>query len=112
MNAMQVLHLVMNRESASGVETFASRLDAQLRKDGCSSQILAEFDLMPEILEDVDVVHIHGLWRPHFHRMAMRAWQQDVPIVWSPHGMLAPWSLRHKGLKKAVRVVVVPEGRP
>lgn len=98
---MNVLHVVMNMDNASGVVTFVRRLVGEHREAGVLSDILTEADMMPEVL-DADVVHIHGLWRPHFHRMLMKAWRQGVPVVWSPHGMLAPWSLKHKWLKKKI----------
>jgi glycosyltransferase involved in cell wall biosynthesis len=30
----------------------------------------------------------------------MHAVETGIPIAWSPHGMLAPWAMRHKGWKK------------
>ena len=50
--------------------------------------------------ERPDIVHIHGIWTPVLHRIAMRAARNGIPIVWSPHGMLAPWAMRHKWWKK------------
>ena len=96
---MKILHLVMNLDEASGVVTFVRRLDQELRKINVVSEVLTETDVLPMTV-DADVVHLHGIWRPHFHRMALKALTQEVPIVWSPHGMLAPWALRHKWLKK------------
>ena len=47
-----------------------------------------------------DVVHIHGIWSPILHRVVVWAAKSKMPIVWSPHGMLAPWAMRHKWWKK------------
>jgi glycosyltransferase involved in cell wall biosynthesis len=47
-----------------------------------------------------DVMHIHGLWSGLLHKAAMFARQNKIPIVWSTHGMTAPWSMRHKWWKK------------
>ena len=47
-----------------------------------------------------DVVHIHGLWTLGLHRVVSKAVSAGVPIVWSPHGMLAPWAMAHKRWKK------------
>ena len=49
-----------------------------------------------------DCVHVHGIWSP---RLAgkFNAWcQRGVPCVVSPHGMLEPWALSHKWLKKKI----------
>ena len=47
-----------------------------------------------------NIVHDHGIWLP-FHRNVSKLCQQyQVPLVISPRGMLEPWSLRHKRIKK------------
>lgn len=47
-----------------------------------------------------DVVHIHGLWTPILHRVLNWANRHGMPVIWSPHGMLAPWAMAHKRWKK------------
>lgn len=47
-----------------------------------------------------DLVHIHALWSPLSHRGICYARKHRIPYVVSAHGMLAPWALRHKWLKK------------
>ena len=49
-----------------------------------------------------DVIHDNGLWLPHNHRVAALARQIGVPRIVSTRGMLEPWAIRHKGLKKQV----------
>lgn len=46
------------------------------------------------------VVHVHGLWTPFEWRACAYARRSGLPLVMSPHGMLEPWALGHKGLKK------------
>jgi len=46
------------------------------------------------------VVHLHGLWDPLFHRVAVAAWKRGLPVVQSTRGMLEPWALSHKRWKK------------
>lgn len=98
---MKILHVAYEMARASGVGTFIRALSSELSKLGVESEIVVETngDLLPETI-DADVVHIHGVWRPYFHRIVMKALAQDVPIVWSPHGMLTPWALKNKRLKK------------
>lgn len=49
-----------------------------------------------------DIVHIHGLWQPVLHKAGVWADNQGSPILWSPHGMLAPWAIKHKWWKKCL----------
>ncbi len=48
------------------------------------------------------VVHIHGLWSPILHKVSVWAKANEMPVVWSTHGMTAPWSMRHKWWKKFI----------
>lgn len=47
-----------------------------------------------------DVLHDNGVWMPHHHRLAALAATLDLPRVVSPRGMLEPWALAHRKLKK------------
>jgi glycosyltransferase involved in cell wall biosynthesis len=49
-----------------------------------------------------DIMHDNGIWLPHNHRLAMLAERRGIPRVVSTRGMLEPWALNHKGLKKKV----------
>ena len=49
-----------------------------------------------------DIIHVHGLWRPHLHKVCVIARHLCIPYVISPRGMLEPWSLAQKRLKKTV----------
>lgn len=46
------------------------------------------------------IVHVHGLWRPELHWAVCEARAKGLPFALQPHGMLEPWALTHKGLKK------------
>lgn len=74
-----------------GVNDYASRQAVPILETGCHLEL---FPFAPDIL------HIHALWDPFLHRAASWARQKGVPVVWSPHGMLTPWALRHKVAKK------------
>jgi len=57
---------------------------------------------MKQAVRRADLVHLHGLWLyPHLvgSRAAKRAMK---PYVVSPQGMLDPWALGHKKLRKRV----------
>jgi glycosyltransferase involved in cell wall biosynthesis len=49
-----------------------------------------------------DIVHDNGLWLPHNHKISILATKLRVPRVVSVRGMLEPWAIRHKRIKKAV----------
>ena len=49
-----------------------------------------------------DVVHDNGIWLRHNHRLATIAWRNKVPRIVSTRGMLEPWAMQHKALKKRI----------
>jgi glycosyltransferase involved in cell wall biosynthesis len=53
-----------------------------------------------------DLVHLHGLWRPFLHHMSSWAHRHKIPVVMSPQGMLAPWSLAQKAFKKKLALAI------
>ena len=93
---MKVLHVTETLEGASGVATFVRELDASLRARGVESRA----GNAVENLGQIDVLHIHGLWLKMYHQAAQWARSNGIPVVWSTHGMTAPWSMHHKWWKK------------
>ena len=60
-------------------------------------------DVDSELVEfKPDIVHLHGLWNFDLHRTAVVCRRWGIPYVVAPRGMLEPWSLRQKWLKKRV----------
>ena len=105
---MKILHIGYALEKASGVTTFVENVAAQQRLAGHEAEVvdaakIRGTDDEQRILghvADYDVVHLHCLWQLHsYAKFAIKA---GVPIVWSTHGMLAPWAMRHKWLKKKI----------
>jgi glycosyltransferase involved in cell wall biosynthesis len=65
------------------------------------------FGFSPDLLnildrERPDLVHLHGLWT--YGSIAAQIWKRRTgnPIVVSTHGMVDPWALRHRALKKRI----------
>jgi glycosyltransferase involved in cell wall biosynthesis len=56
--------------------------------------------LVSNALRDIEVVHLHGVWDPILSHVAATARREDIPYIVAPQGMLDPWSLRQKALKK------------
>jgi len=48
------------------------------------------------------IVHLHGLWSMGLHRCAVVCRRKKIPYVIAPRGMLEPWSLKQKWLKKRI----------
>ena len=53
-------------------------------------------------LKQFDLVHIHGIWSWKLHRVAVMCRKAGVKYVIAPRGMLEPWSLQQKWLKKRI----------
>ncbi|MEJ0065391.1 MAG: glycosyltransferase [Caulobacteraceae bacterium] len=49
-----------------------------------------------------ELIHDNGLWLPHNHRVAALSREIGVPRLVSTRGMLEPWAIRHKGVKKKI----------
>ena len=49
-----------------------------------------------------DIVHMHGLWNFDQHRCAVICRRWRIPYVIAPRGMLEPWSLQQKWIKKRI----------
>ena len=49
-----------------------------------------------------DLVHIHGLWDLRLHKVAVACRRIGVKYIIAPRGMLEPWSLQQKWLKKRI----------
>jgi glycosyltransferase involved in cell wall biosynthesis len=55
-------------------------------------------------------VHIHGLWEAATSVATASARQAGVPYILSAHGMLEPWALDQKRVKKLVYAALVERG--
>lgn len=79
-------------------------LPESLRKGGVELLFSgASGSLRPEVpLEGVDVLHLHGVWEHVIFQFARAARKAGIPYIMRPCGMLDPWSLSQKRLKKSV----------
>lgn len=48
------------------------------------------------------IVHLHGIWDAEIHRCAVICRRLGIKYVIAPRGMLEPWSLQQKWLKKRI----------
>ena len=51
-------------------------------------------------LPAADILHDNGIWSPGNYAATTAAARANIPTVITPHGMLDPWALAHKSLKK------------
>src|SRR5690606_28191728 len=54
-----------------------------------------------------DFVHIHGIWTPMLAATAHACFRRGIHYCIAPHGMLDPWCLSQKRLKKAVALALL-----
>ena len=59
------------------------------------------------VIESADGVHIHGLWESSTFIAASASRRAKIPYVLSAHGMLEPWALANKRLKKALYAALI-----
>lgn len=118
---MKILHIITGLSKAAGTSVFCAEV--------CNGLLRAGHDVTVAINDPVhevdhypldsqvnlisiaslfktsgykwfDIAHIHALWTPVLHKVSKWARKEDIPIVWSPHGMLTPWAMNNKHLKK------------
>jgi len=117
---MKVIHIITGLVKAAGTSVFCGEICNGLVKEGhgitlavCDPGAPNQFPLDRRIKlvsienvlcggtsTDFDIVHIHALWMPILHKVSVWAKRNNLPVVWSPHGMLAPWAMKHKWWKK------------
>lgn len=89
------------------LRVFATHRDASKPSDreaelGVKGQGENSLELGVENLKGFDLVHIHGIWDPRLHNVAKMCRAAKVPYIIAPRGMLEPWSLKQKWLKKRI----------
>ena len=115
-NEPRLLHVLRTLDPASGgVAAACSRLAASHNKAGYSVRVYAEYgrhnsgrdviactETLSVAVAEADCVHLHGVWDAILFRAARAARRARVPYVVTPHGMLDPWCLAQKGIKKRI----------
>ena len=123
---MRVIHVITGLSKAAGTNVFCAEVCNGLvaaghevtiavcdptAKDCCPLDVRIKLTSISSILTTnhqqlatnfYDLVHIHAIWSPILHKVSKWARRNNLPVVWSPHGMLAPWAMRHKWWKKCL----------
>lgn len=56
--------------------------------------------LLEQLIEQVDVVHVHAVWEQIQDLACRKAWHRGTPYVVTPHGMLDTWNMANGYWKK------------
>ena len=118
---MKILQVIAGLHKMGGTTTFVGGLANALVRQDVEVTIATfrarnpddEYPLDPRVKvasvaevaknpRQFDVVHVHGLWDRDVFWASGWALKHGIPLVWSPHGMLAPWSLKHRWWKKSL----------
>ncbi len=87
-----------------GAADLMKQVGADVHLIGPCSEFLARHPDIKRMLQDlipqVDIVHIHATWEEIQHQTARIARKLGKPYVFTPHGMLDPWSLSQNRLLK------------
>jgi glycosyltransferase involved in cell wall biosynthesis len=62
------------------------------------------------VLKGADALHLHGTWHRSNLQISLAALAEDVPYVWSMHGMLDDWATSLKAPKKRIYMALVVRG--
>ena len=90
-------------ECCAGVDAWIYPFDgAEPWIDGVRKYKPQDAELSAADLTQFDIVHIHGIWDPRLHNVAKMCRAAKVPYIIAPRGMLEPWSLKQKWLKKRI----------
>ena len=84
------------------VKSLEFRVQSRGQELGVRGQGEDSLELGVEDLKGFDLVHIHGIWDPRLHNVAKMCRAAKVPYIIAPRGMLEPWSLKQKWLKKRI----------
>lgn len=99
---MRIVQVITGLQKAAGTTTFVENVVRELKLLGHEVEIATNYDALAKKTQLPDIVHIHGLWSPLLHKASVWARRNNVAVVWSTHGMTAPWSLKHKWWKKCL----------
>lgn len=99
---MRIIQVITGLQKAAGTTTFVENVVRELKSLGREVEIATNYEALTQRAQLPDIVHIHGLWSPLLHKASVWAQGHNIPVVWSTHGMTAPWSLKHKWWKKCL----------
>ncbi len=122
---MNILFIIDSIPCANGKTFFCMEVLNRLAEDGASCRLLLRREVSNPYYTDKrigvfvrdinkvfadgwkpDIAHVHGIWYPWLARMQWHLQKNGIPVIISPQGMLCPWTLHSKYLKKLVAMVL------
>lgn len=111
---MNILHVTAGIQETCGVSCFAMETARAQTQSGHHVCVVTTMtcgypigDVDVRLTSDPttvdfqpDIVHLHSLWSPYVHKMAVWSRNKEIPYVISPHGTLTRWALCYKWWKK------------
>ncbi len=85
------------------VKTHRFTFESAMQRNRATEMVNAIVSALPR----ADIVHLHGVWQPLLGKVAAACRKSGTPYVLSPHGMLDPYSLNQKALKKKIAMMLV-----
>jgi glycosyltransferase involved in cell wall biosynthesis len=73
---------------------------------GRLASVFASTKPVENVIRLASILHLHGVWESLIRNAATAARRLHIPYVLAPHGMLDPWSLRQKALKKKIALAL------
>ena len=67
---------------------------------------LKTFSKTMSLIDNISAFHIHGLWRNTSRLPSNYARRHGLPYVISPRGMLEPWAMAHKPIRKQLAMML------
>ena len=117
---MKVLHVITGLKRNSGgpprssqglvAAEYSAGIDAWIYPfdgndpwiEGVRKYVPVKGDLRKADIAKFDLVHIHGIWNLCLHKVALMCRKAKVPYIITTRGMLDPWPLAQKWLKKRI----------
>lgn len=62
---------------------------------------------LEEKVDEIDILHLHGVFMHAHYTSSKLAQKNNIPYIVSPHGMLEPWHLKDKQLKKKIYLKLI-----
>jgi glycosyltransferase involved in cell wall biosynthesis len=104
--ALNELRYSSSPAESSGANGGSISRSMNLIKRAVLPKIYAHLGRMQKEFEDYvdevkpDIIHVHAIWGCAAHVACRTARRKNLPYIVAPRGMLEPWSLQQKKLKK------------
>ena len=102
-------HEIHKEQIAESHQGMASLCIEGIKMEGVAEKVFAVNvrKMCDRLFRHVDVVHVHGIWRPFNISACRMAIRSSKKLVITPHGMLDPWSMSQRYIKKFISMKLI-----